>query len=162
MTIINYRNIQILLAFTALFILTCSLCFQYVLDMEPCPLCLMQRLAVILLLIMSTIGIFVNKSSTGKRIAVTMFLIAGFGLYFASRQLWLQSLPPGHAPACMPGMDVLIQYFPWKDILHALLFGDGDCAEVRWTWLGLTMPAWAAVYFVFTMMMSIVLIRERY
>jgi disulfide bond formation protein DsbB len=71
------------------------------------------------------------------------------GLFFALRQLWLQSLPAGTAPACMPGLDILIRYFPWQDVAHALLWGSGDCAESTWNFLGISMAGWSAVYFSF-------------
>lgn len=161
MKVINYRRIQIVLTLISLLVLTCSLCFQYIQDMEPCPLCLMQRLAVFLVFILSMLGIFIKTHPSKRRLGIAIFCIALAGLYFAARQVWLQSLPPGQAPACMPGMDVLIQYFPWKDILHALILGDGDCAEVRWTWLGLSMPVWAGLYFIFVMITTLVTTRVR-
>lgn len=69
------------------------------------------------------------------------------GLYFAGRQLWLQSLPADQAPACMPDLSVLIHYFPWQDVFHALFWGAADCAEPSASWWGLSMPVWALAYF---------------
>jgi disulfide bond formation protein DsbB len=61
--------------------------------------------------------------------------------------VWLQSLPADQIPACLPGLDALLHYFPWQDILHALFWGSGDCAEINWQWLGLSMPVWSLLYF---------------
>lgn len=129
-------------------VLTASYFFQYAQNLQPCPLCLMQRFCVIGLLLMFFLGIFTKKSRRQYTLIILEVLVALAGLYFASRQLWLQSLPPSQLPACLPGMDILIRYFPLKDIIHAMIFGAADCGEVKWQWLGLTMPGWCAIYFV--------------
>lgn len=157
MTKIIYRRLQILLCFLSLIVLSSSFYFQYIKELEPCPLCLMQRLAVFFLFTLCFVGIGINSQRRGKSLAVLQFIFAAAGLFFASRQLWLQSLPLGQVPACMPGLDILIHYFPWKDVLKTLLWGDGDCAKVTWEWLGLSMPAWSALYFLVMLIVAIVL-----
>ncbi|WED42497.1 disulfide bond formation protein B [Legionella cardiaca] len=146
---LTYKRWQIMLVLISLIVLVSSFYFQYVKGLQPCPLCLMQRFCVFLLLIIGLIGLCSNYLKTGKILAILQILGAAGGVFFAVRQLWLQSLPSGQAPACMPELEVLIHYFPWKDVLHALFWGAGDCAEVTWKWLGLTMPAWSALYFLF-------------
>ncbi|STX52574.1 Disulfide bond formation protein B (Disulfide oxidoreductase) [Legionella busanensis] len=148
MTIYHYRYWQMLLFLVSLGVLAASLYFQYVRGLEPCPLCLMQRLCVILEVLLCLIALFVNSLRTQRIITVLQIIIALAGLYFAGRQLWLQSLPHDQIPACLPGLDVLMRYFPWRDIFHALLWGAADCAEVNWTLLGLSMPAWVVLYFI--------------
>ena len=107
----------------------------------------MQRLCTFLFAIACLLGLCLHTTRRGKSVVVLQILLAVAGLFFAMRQLWLQSLPPDQVPACLPGLDVLIQYFPWHDVLFALFWGTGDCAEVTWTLLGFSMPAWAAFYF---------------
>ena len=143
----TYRRWQILLCFISLFVLASSFYFQYVKGLQPCPLCLMQRLCVFLLFMFSFMGIAVQKIKGGKRIACLQFFTAAAGLFFAGRQLWLQSLPADQVPSCMPGLDILVHYFPWQDILRSLFWGTGDCADNSWHWLGLSMAAWSALYF---------------
>lgn len=155
MTKLTYKRWQILLTFLSFFVLASSFYFQYVKGLPPCPLCLMQRLCVSLLFMICFIGINIRSLKGGKVVACLQFIVAGCGLFFASRQLWLQSLPVGQAPSCMPGLDVLIRYFPWKDVMHSLLWGTGDCAEISWQWLGLSMPAWAALFFAFLLIVAI-------
>jgi disulfide bond formation protein DsbB len=145
MTKIQYKKCQHLLVLVTFFVLFASFYFQYAQGMQPCPLCLMQRLCVFLLL--ASMGIALGTQKKAHWFSFFQLLIAGAGLFFASRQLWLQSLPPESAPACMPGLDVLIQYFPWQTVARALLWGTGDCAESTWSMLGLSMPAWSALYF---------------
>lgn len=147
MSKINYRRMQLLLTIVTLVVLFSSLYFQYVIKLQPCPLCLMQRLCVFVLL--GLMGLSMRTMSKAHVISFIQFLVACAGLFFASRQLWLQSLPAGQAPACMPGLDVLINYFPWQTVARALLWGAGDCAEINWSFWGITMPGWSAMYFLF-------------
>ena len=81
-------------------------------------------------------------------------LFAFAGLCFALRQLWIQALPADQVPACLPGLDVLMKYYPLRDVLSTLFWGTGDCAEGSWHLLGLSMPAWAAFYFLTMILMS--------
>ncbi len=143
-----YRNSQALLAFITLAVLAVSFYFQYAEGMEPCPLCIMQRIMIFFLLFFTLVGIRIN--ATGRAILVTagQMVFSVFGMYFSGRQLWLQSLPADNAPACMPGLEVLMKYFPVQDLIHALLWGAGDCAKVSWRMLGVTMPGWSLFYFI--------------
>jgi disulfide bond formation protein DsbB len=140
---------QTILLTLSIVVLSASFYLQYAKGLEPCPLCLMQRICVMLLLV-STFFYFYLKPIPWKKLIWGQGIITFLGLYFALRQLWLLSLP-GHAvPACLPGLSVLFHYFPWQDTLHALLWGTGDCTEIRATWLGLSLPAWSTLYFLGT------------
>lgn len=142
-----YRLWQFFLFTVTLCVLFASFYFQFVKDLQPCPLCIMQRICVIAALSLFILGAILGRRRGTGTLIILQIIIAVAGLYFASRQLWLQSLPPDELPACLPGLDVLIRYFPWQDVLHALIWGAADCGEVHWQWLGLTMPAWCAIYF---------------
>ncbi|ASQ45056.1 disulfide bond formation protein B [Legionella clemsonensis] len=149
MTKSSYKRWQMLLFLLSLTVLGSSFYFQYIAGLAPCPLCLMQRLCVFLLVVVGFVGLLINYLKAGKLLAVLQIGVALGGLFFAGRQLWLQSLPGDQMPACLPELDILVRYFPWRDVFHALLWGAGDCAEISWKWLGLTMPGWAALYFLF-------------
>lgn len=155
MTKPEYKRIQTFLALVSLFVLFASFYFQFVLGMTPCPLCLMQRLCVFLLLGVSSLSFYTLRKAHWNSIG--QVIIASAGLYFALRQLWLQSLPSGTAPACMPGLDILIRYFPWQTVARALFLGSGECAESTWNLLGISMPGWSALYFLFMILTGIIL-----
>ncbi len=142
-----YRIFYAFLSLLTLIVASASLYFQYVSGLQPCPLCLMQRLCVFILFFICITGLCLHPLRRGRLVASLQVFFALAGLYFSGRQLWLQSLPTDAVPACMPGLDVMMKYFPWKDVAHALFWGAGDCAEVSWTWLGLSMPAWSFLYF---------------
>lgn len=149
-----YKRGQIFLTVFSVLTLLSSFYFEYFNGLEPCPLCLMQRIMVFLLFLLCFIAVYRPSQRRAQIIAILQGLTAAGGLFFAGRQLWLQSLPPEQTPACMPGLDVLMRYFPWQDVLHALVWGAGDCAEISWQWLGLSMPAWAGLYFLFMLFSS--------
>lgn len=132
----------------SLVVLLASFYFQYALGLKPCPLCLMQRLCLGLITLMSLMVIYIKRPVFCWRLLWAQFVFVVFGVILASRQIWLQSLPAGQAPACMPDLSILIHYFPWQDVVHTMLWGAGDCAEVPWQGLGLSLAAWSLLYFV--------------
>lgn len=142
---INYKQIQTGNIIVTLCALSASFYFQYVLGLTPCPLCLMQRACLFLLLLV--MGLSFRTVKRAHYMSLMQIIFAAAGLFFAGRQLWLQSLPASDMPACMPGLDVLIHYFPWKTIARTLFLGTGDCAEVSWSLWGISMPGWCALYF---------------
>lgn len=135
-------KINLLIIILSALVLSTSLYMQYVLQLNPCPLCLMQRMSVILILIFGLIGLFRHK--TFQR---TILFFTATGFFFAGRQLWLLSLPNDQTPACLPGLDILIQYFAWSDIARVLFLGSGECTESHDSFLGLSLPMWSCVYF---------------
>lgn len=147
MTKIQYKRSQCFLAVLTAFVLFFSFYAQLVLGLQPCPLCIMQRICVFVL--MGLMGFTLSTLKRARILSLLQCFVACAGLFFALRQLWLQSLPPGSTPACMPGLDVLIHYFPWQEVARALLWGSGDCAEATWHFLGISMAGWAALYFIF-------------
>lgn len=144
----NFCYLQGVLFVLSLAVLLASFYFELIKGLQPCPLCLMQRAVVLCLVVSTVIGIFINAFTAKKRLIWIQWLLCLAGIYFAGRQLWLQLAPNAEAHSCLPSLNMLMKYFPWRDILQALLLGAADCGEVTWTWLGLSMPAWSAVYFV--------------
>lgn len=117
-------------------------------SMNPCPMCMMQR-AIYLV----TAGFaLLTLISLRHRILTTIFSILGLlsavtGIAVAARQVWLQHLPKDEVPACGPPLEYMIEVFPIMEVLQSMLMGTGDCAEVQWQWLSLSIPAWSIVAF---------------
>ncbi len=155
MTKLLYKKIYYCLIILSSFILLFSFYAQYGLGLLPCSLCITQRLCVFLILFLLLASLCWMKHA--RLFSLLQLVCAGSGLFFAVRQLWLHSLPQGSAPACMPGLDILIHYFPWQDVAHALFLGSADCGEITWQLLGLPMAGWSALYFLFMMSSSIYL-----
>ncbi|WP_111493770.1 disulfide bond formation protein B [Marinobacter bohaiensis] len=121
---------------------------EYVMYLEPCPLCWLQRMALMAVGALSLLAALHNPAGWGGRIyGGLLALFAGAGGALAARQLWLQSLPADQVPACGPSVDYLLDIMPLAEVLSIALQGTGDCAEVVWRFLGLSIPGWTAVFF---------------
>jgi len=147
MTNIRYKQWQRFVFLLTLAVFFVSFYVQYQQHIEPCPLCLMQRFCAALLILGCVIAVCIKTIKFAKALVMTQILFAALGVFFATRQLWLQSLPAENAPACLPTLDVMLQYFPLRAVVQTLLWGSGNCAEVTWLWFGLSMAAWSLVYF---------------
>ncbi len=122
---------------------------QYYQDLEPCPLCIFQRLAIFAIGVVFALAALHNSSAWGAKIyGLLLLLIAGIGASISSRQLWLQSLPPEEMPACGPGLDYMLETFPLFETIATVFRGSGDCGEVLWTFLGLSIPGWTLLAFI--------------
>lgn len=116
--------------------------------LEPCPLCWLQRFAFMAVAAVALVAFLHNPGDIGGRVyGFLLALSAGIGVGLAGRQLWLQSLPEDQVPACGGSVDFMLQMFPLMDVLAMAIKGTGDCAKVVWTFLGLSIPGWTAVFF---------------
>ncbi len=126
-----------------------ALYLQYVLHLAPCPLCMVQRLAFAVLLVLFIIAALHNPGRFWAKIyAVLIGLFALFGIAVAGRHIWIQHLPKDQVPACGPGLDYMLDNFPMSKVLKELMHGSGECAANEWSFLGLNVPEWALLWFV--------------
>lgn len=121
-----------------------ALFLQYFRGLDPCPLCLFQRIAVIGLTLAFVLAALVADGWRLLRVAVSLLigLVALAGSGVAIRHLYIQSLPPGSVPSCGASLDYMWEIFPVMEVLRKVLTGSGECARIDWTFLGLAMPAW--------------------
>lgn len=119
---------------------------QYVLLLDPCPLCVFQRIATILVGIVFLAAALHNPGILGARLyAFLVLLTAGFGVGVASWHVYLQNLPADKVPSCGPGFEYIMENFALFDALGLIFQGSGECAEVVWRLLGLSMPTWVII-----------------
>ena len=120
---------------------------QYILGLEACPLCIFQRVAFMAgAAVFLVAGLHAPRRARIYGFAALLPNLAGAGI--AARHVYIQNLPAGQVPACGPGLDYLMDAFPLMEALRLVLTGSGECAEVMWSFVGLSMPAWALVWFV--------------
>ena len=121
---------------------------QFYLGLEPCPLCIFQRLALFALGVVFLLATVHNPGKRGARVyGVLIGLVAATGAGVAARHVWLQHLPPEQAPRCGPGLDFLLETLPLSETVREVLTGSGECAKVDWTLLGLSIPEWTLPLF---------------
>ena len=116
---------------------------QYGLGLEPCPLCIFQRIAVIVVGVLFLIAALHNPGSTGARVYAVLLLIAVLGgAAISARHAWIQAQPAGTVAACGASLDYLMEIMPVTDVITKVLTGSGECGKVDWRLLGLSMPWW--------------------
>jgi len=134
-----------------------ALYLEHVQGLEPCPLCIFQRIGLIGLGIISFIAFLHNPKANGmKRLyaflgSVSILWSAGV----AARHVWLQNLPPDKVPSCGPGLDYWLETLPMKSVFQQVLSGSGECAKVDWTFLGQSLPVWSLVFFCILLLVSL-------
>ncbi|MGY0561756.1 disulfide bond formation protein B [Luteimonas sp. A277] len=116
--------------------------------LDPCPLCIFQRLAFAGLgVVLLAAGVFAPGAPWGRRAwSLLAAVAAGVGIAISGRHVWLQLFPPP-IPACGPPLDFLRETLSTGHLIRRVLTGTGDCGAVDWTFLGLSMPMWALTWF---------------
>lgn len=119
---------------------------QVMLHLEPCPLCIFQRIGVFILGLVFLAAALHDPRGLGRRLyAALVFAAAGLTAAVAVRHLHIQSLPPGSVPACGASLKFMMKILPLSDVISRVLNGSGECAKITWRFLGLSMPAWVLV-----------------
>ena len=116
---------------------------QFVLHLEPCPLCIFQRVGVAAIGALFLIAGLHAPRGWGARVYGVLIALAALAtMGIAARHLYIQHLPEGAVPACGAGLDYLLRVFPVVDVIRKVLTGSGECAKITWTFLTLSMPTW--------------------
>lgn len=151
------RPLYLLSFILCLALLVTAYYMEYVMGLEPCPLCIVQRVVFILLGLISLAAVLHNpqpRAQSGKRssaarvygLAVTLF--AAFGVAIAGRQVWLQHQPADQLPSCLPSLDYMMDVLPFQEMLRLVFSGTADCAAVTWTFLGLSIAEYTLIAFI--------------
>jgi disulfide bond formation protein DsbB len=125
-----------------------ALYMQHRMGLEPCPLCILQRVAVIAVGVILLLAAIHNPGRLGRRLyAGLVILAAAAGGGVAARHVWLENLPEDRVPACGPGLDYMLENFPLQRVIEMVFRGSGECAEVAWSFLGLSIAGWMLIIF---------------
>jgi len=136
------------LAFCVL-MMAVALGLEHLVGLEPCPLCILQRLAVLAAAAVFLVAAIHDPVGRAGAVIYGLLSLAavGAGIALAGRHLWLQSLPADQVPACGPGLEYMLDVLPVAELLQQVLAGSGECAEVDRV-LGLSIPVWTLAGFV--------------
>lgn len=160
-----YRQINLFLFLASLVGMGFALYLQNYQYLEPCPLCIFQRIGLMGMGIFTLIAAIHNPTRTWLRRTYTGLatLAIGWSVAVAARHVWLQHLPADEVPACGPGLDYWLDTFPLKDVVQKVLHGSGECANVDWTFVGLSLPTLSLIFFSVLILINVfVLIRPHY
>lgn len=160
----SFRMISGLLFLGSVIGMAFALYLEHVQGLEPCPLCIFQRVGLIGLGVISLIAFIHNPVSHAfKRVYAflgTLAILWSAGV--AMRHVWLQHLPPDEVPSCGPGLDYWLDTLPLKSVFEQVLKGSGECAKVDWTLFGQSLPVWSFAFFVVLAIVSIWQIFRKY
>ena len=118
---------------------------QHFQGQEPCPLCLVQRGFYYAIAIVFLLAAVHGTGTLAYAIAGLVLALGGTGV--AARQVWLQHLPAAQVPACGPDLFYMLENFPLGRTIEKLFTGSGQCAEVKWRFLGLSIAEWSLAWF---------------
>ncbi len=155
----DYRTLNLL----GLLVCIASLLFavfylERVLYLDPCPLCILDRVVLVALGLVFAIALAHNPAPVFSRVyglLASAFSLTGLGL--AARHIWLQALPADEVPACGPDLYFMFETLPVLDTIRNILMGSGSCAEIQWTFAGLTLPQQTLLLFAGLLVLSVIL-----
>ena len=117
--------------------------------LEPCPMCVFQRLCYMGLVVIGALAAIHGPGRTGAIVyGTTATVFALIGGAIAGRQVWLQHLPEDRVPECGPGLEFMLEVYPLAEVIKSALRGTGECAAVDWTFMSLSIAEWSLVWFV--------------
>jgi len=121
---------------------------QFGLGLEPCPLCIFQRLCFIAIAAIALVAAIHGPRNAWRWCyGAGLIAAAGTGAGIAGWQVRLQHLPPDQVPECGPGLDYMLDAFPLADAVRMAFAGSGECAEAGWVFLTLSIAEWSLVWF---------------
>ncbi|HEV7715979.1 MAG TPA: disulfide bond formation protein B [Steroidobacteraceae bacterium] len=119
---------------------------QYQLGVDPCPLCIFQRVGVIALGFVFLVAAGHSPRGGGRFVYAGLIAIAALAtIGVAANHLYVQSLPPGAVASCGAPLGMMFKFSPWLEVIKKVLTGSGECQVVNWVFLGLAMPAWVLI-----------------
>ncbi|MDP2264228.1 MAG: disulfide bond formation protein B [Hydrogenophaga sp.] len=154
------RSILALIAAGCVGLLAFGLYLQHVVGLEPCPMCIVQRYALVLVAVVAAVGAFMARPGARMVAVGLMGTLAGFGAFVAARQSWLQWNPP-EVMSCGRDFFGMIESFPLKRAIPMIFRGSGDCSEVDWTFLGLSIANWSFLCFSGILLLAVLLLIQR-
>ena len=146
----TYRNLQVFLVIMAVIGMSFALFFlQRYMGFSPCPLCIFQRIGLMIMGGFALIAAIFDPKSKIVRLLLWLGSLAGIGwaAVVAGRHVWLQHLPADQVPSCGPGLDYCLDTLPMQQVLKEVFAGSGECASIEWTFMGLSIPEQSLILF---------------
>ena len=146
----NFRALSSITVLVSILLLAAAYYFEYVVGLEPCPMCMMQRIVVFVLGWIALVAAIHNPDKPfGRKVyASTAGLVSIAGIAIAIRHSWIQAFPPEDLPDCGAPLDYMLDILPFQETLTYMLTGSASCTDVSWHFIGLTMPNWMILVFI--------------
>ncbi|GIZ10870.1 disulfide bond formation protein B [Pseudomonas sp. NCCP-436] len=149
MQLASPRSLFLLAFLGCVLLMAVALYLEHVVGLEPCPMCIVQRICVIGFGLVCLVAALHGPGRLGRRVyALLSLLFVLVGGATAGRQIYLQSVPADQLEACLPSLEFMMQALPMQDIVRLVFQGSADCAEVNWTLFGMSIPEWSLLAFI--------------
>ena len=146
LSVIFPQRWMLLMALSGIGMLVFGLYLQHVVGLNPCPMCIVQRYALIGVVLVAAVGWRVRGWGLAVS-GVLLALVSGFGAFTAARQSWLQWYPP-EIVTCGRDFYGMVENFPINRAIPMIFKGSGDCTKIDWTFLGGSIANWSFLAFV--------------
>lgn len=157
----TYRNLQVFLVIMAIIGMSFALFYlQRHLGLSPCPLCIFQRVGLIIMGGFALISALFNPKSKVIRLLLWLGSLVGIGwaTAVAARHVWLQHLPADQVPSCGPGLNYWLDTLPILQVFKEVFAGSGECASVDWTLMGLSIPEQSLILFIVLLIVHVLIL----
>ena len=157
----TYRNLQVFLVIMTVIGMSFALFFlQRYMGFSPCPLCIFQRIGLMIMGGFALIAAVLHPKSMVIRLLLWLGSLAGIGwaAVVAGRHVWLQHLPADQVPSCGPGLDYWLDTLPMQQVLKEVFAGSGECAAIEWTFWGLSIPEQSLILFSFLILVHLLIL----
>jgi disulfide bond formation protein DsbB len=160
---ITFKKINLLGAFLSFLLISVAIFLQITYELEPCPLCITQRIIFIVTGIIFLFFAFLNSTKFIKLIhLLSLFITNTVGIIFSIRHIFIQNKWVTVPAECGIDLNYMFENFPLTEAFNLLFVGAGDCSEIDWTFLGITLPQLALIWYLFFIIFSIFIFRRVY
>lgn len=154
------RQTYLVLMLVCLSMLGFGLYLQHVVGLNPCPMCIVQRYALLSVAILAGLAALTTSDGLHRVFAFLLLLTAGSGAFVAARQSWLQWYPP-EVVSCGRDFYGMIDNFPISRVVPMIFKGSGDCSKIDWTFWGASLANWSFICFTLIGFLALYLLLRR-
>ncbi len=153
------RGAWLLMAFTALLLELAALYFQHVMVLQPCVLCIYERVALFGVMGAGLLGAIAPATPLRYAAILLWAYSAWQGLMLAWKHTMIL-LYPSPFNTC----DFFVNFPTWLPLdkwLPSVFLASGDCSVRQWEFLSLEMPQWlVGIFAAYLLVAALVLIAQ--
>jgi disulfide bond formation protein DsbB len=143
---VTRRHVNLLCALGCAAMMGFALFAQYGLHLQPCNMCILQRIAVVALGLACLVAAAHDPGRSGARVyALGIAVVALATIATAARHIWMTLQPPGSLPSCGADFYTMVEMLPLTTVVAKIWNGGGECQIVQWRLLGLSMQTWVLI-----------------
>ena len=160
-TFLTFKKINLFGSLLSFLLVMLALIIQTQFNLEPCPLCVSQRIVFIVIGFLFLLFSFLNPTKIIQFIHFVSLIVANiFGMVFAIRHIMIQSKWIIVPAECGIDLGYMFDNFPLTEAFILLFKGTGDCSEIDWLFLGLTLPQLALISYIMFSILTLYIFKK--